>query len=451
MIAWIWARTVKSPNPAFSNVDVPLASTFFLSTKKGKEAYIEPVIEKNGYYFKIKIGIPINQIAAQNGTKLGGSGSSFFCLMSGTPMTFEYLRREAKAGGMGTRLMAIVAEGDNGRIYLSPSKEMEEIAHSAIPSNVPDTDLPKQALGFRIQEYGMLKWKNLFSQRQLVALTTLSDMIQVVREKIKMDTIASGWLDDGKGLDNNGINVSAYCDALSVYLGLSVSRTTNTINMLTVWSQSREQSVNLFSRQAIPMGWDFPEVNPFGGAAGDFGATTSSVAKTISISLDLPAFVLQADAQTQNISEAKVISTDPPYYDNIGYADLSDFFYVWLRRSIYNVYPTIFSTLSVPKTEELIATPFRHESKEKAEKYFLVGMSKAMHRLVQFAHPVFPVTIYYAFKQSESDNETGTASTGWDTFLAAVIDSGFAITGTLPMRTERNSGVKLVLIFLRPA
>ena len=308
--------------------------------------------------------------------------------------------------------------------------------------DVPETDLPAKALGFRVQEYGMIKWRDLFTPRQLVALTTFSDLACEARARVERDAIVAGLPDDSTPLRDGGTGATAYAEAVGVYLGIAVSRTTNTINALAVWSQSREQSVNLFSRQAIPMVWDYPEVNPFGGAAGDFGATTTSVGKTISSALELTARVSQADAQTEEFSTAKVVSTDPPYYDNIGYADLSDFFYVWLRHSLRSVFPDLFATLAVPKAEELVATPYRHGSKGEAETFFLNGMGKAMQRLAEQAHPGFPVTIYYAFKQSEKKGDGGTASTGWETFLAAVIRSGFALSGTWPMRTERPSGVK---------
>jgi putative DNA methylase len=442
VIAWLWARTVKSPNPAFADVEVPLASTFMLSTKPGKEAYVESLIENGGYRFTVKVGKPKDAERAKRGTKSGGSGSDFLCLMSGTPMPFEYLRSEAKAGRMGARLMAIVAEGDRARVYLSPTPEMEAVALSARPEDPPDTDLPAKALGFRIQEYGMTKWRDLFTPRQLVALTTFSDLVQEARAVIQRDALAAGLPDDDQPLAEGGAGARAYAEAVGVYLAMAVSRTANTINALVVWSQSREQSVNLFSRQAIPMAWDFPEVNPFGRAAGDFGVTMASISRTISNASDRLAWISQADAQIQDTSKSKIISTDPPYYDSIGYADLSDFFYVWLRRSLRPVFPGLFSTLAVPKAEELVATPYRHGSKEKAEAFFLDGMTKAMHRLAELAHPAFPVTIYYAFKQSESETDAGTASTGWETFLGAVIRAGFGISGTWPMRTERPTGVK---------
>ena len=441
VIAMLWARTVKSPNPAFAKVDVPLATTFLLSTKVGREVYIEPVIEGGGYRFTIKVGKPKNVEAAKNGTKLS-RGANFQCLMSATPIASQYIYDEATAGRLGARLMAVVAESEIGRVYLDPTEGMEALARGATPTWKPELAMPDNPRWFSPPLYGLKTYGDIFTPRQLVALTVFSDLVQEARDRVKQDAVAAGLPDDGNALRDGGTGANGYADAIAVYLGLAVSRTTNTINALAVWSQSREQSVNLFSRQAIPMAWDFPEVNPFGGAAGDFIATTTSLAKTISSASDRPAWVSQADAQTQDISKDKVVSTDPPYYDNVGYADLSDFFYVWLRRSLRPVFPELFSTLAVPKAEELVATPYRHGGKEKAEAFFLDGMTHAMHRLAEQAHPAFPVTIYYAFKQSESEGVDGTASTGWETFLDAVIRAGFTINGTWPMRTERPTGVK---------
>ena len=440
VIAWLWARTVKSPNPAFADVEVPLASTFMLSTKKGKEAYVEPVIKGRGYRFSVKVGKPRDAVA-KAGTKLS-RGANFQCLMSGTPIAGDYIKAEGRASRMGARLMAIVAEGDRGRVYLAPSVEHEETARKAVPEWRPELNMPRDRRWFSPPLYGLPTYGDLFTPRQLVALTTFSDLVGEARARVERDAIVAGLPDDSTPLREGGTGATAYAEAVGVYLGLAVSRTTNTINALAVWSQSREQSVNLFSRQAIPMVWDYPEVNPFGGAAGDFGVTTTSVGKTISSALELTARVSQADAQTEEFSTARVVSTDPPYYDNIGYADLSDFFYVWLRRSLKPLFPELFATLAVPKAEELVATPYRHGSKDAAEAFFLDGMTRAMRRLAEQAHPGFPVTIYYAFKQSEKKGDGGTASTGWETFLAAVFRSGFALSGTWPMRTERPSGVK---------
>ena len=443
VIAWLWARTVKSPNPAFSQVDIPLVSNFMLSTKKGKEAYVEPVIENADYHFTVRVGKPKDGEAAKRGTKSGSSGSSFLCLMSGTPMPFDYLRSEAKDGRMGVRLMAIVAKGERGRMYLSPTAEMEAIAQEAQPQDVAKTDLPERALGFRVQEYGMTRWCDLFTPRQLVALTIFSHLVQEARDRVRRDGLAVGLPDDEKGLDAGGTGATAYADAVAVYLGFAVSRIADYNSSIATWKPSGEQVMQTYKRHAIPMTWDFPESNVMGQSAicwkNAVKYTANNLLATIG-HLSKEGHADQRDASQQSWSLGKVISTDPPYYDNIGYADLSDFFYVWLRRSLKLVFPDLFSTLAVPKAEELIATPYRHDSKKEAETFFLKGMTQAMQRLARQAHPALPVTIYYAFKQSETKNR-GTASTGWETFLDAVIQAGFALTGTWPIRTEATGRI----------
>lgn len=443
VIAWLWARTVKSPNPAFSHVDVPLAGSFVLNSKPGKEIYVEPVIGTTGYSFTVKVGKPSPE--AMGGTK-AARGANFRCLMSQTAIAPDYIKSEAMAGRMGVRLMAMVAEGKRGRVYLAPTPEHEATAMTADPKDASAIHVPlaNDPRNLWCLKYGLDHFDKLFTQRQLVALTTFSDLVGETTERIRLDAIASGLPDDNTPLDAGGTGARAYAEAVSVYLGLGVSRTTNTINNLAVWSQSREQSVNLFSRQAIPMAWDFPEVSPFGNAAGDYVTTMDSMAKTVEAIAQVGpgGHVVQGDAQSQNIGFGKFISTDPPYYDNIGYADLSDFFYVWMRRSLRPVFPNLLATIAVPKTEELIATPYRHDTKQDAERFFLNGMTQVMHNLALQAHPAAPITIYYAFKQSETENE-GTNSAGWETFLDAVLKSDLAITGTWPMRTERPTGVKI--------
>lgn len=441
VIAWLWARTVKSPNPAFRHVDVPLASTFIISSKAGKESYVQPVIDGDRYHFMVKVGKPLE--SAKEGTKATGRGANFRCILSNTPISGDYIKAEGQAGRMGTRLMAVVAEGARGRVYLTPSREHEATARQAQPTWKPSGNVPARLTGGTCVPYGLTEWGDLFTPRQLVALTALSDLVSEAIAKAKADALVAGLPDDGEPLEGLGVGATAYAQAVGVYLGLAISRTTNTVNALAVWSQSREQSVNLFSRQAIPMAWDFPEVNPFARAAGDFGLTTTSMSKIVAEGSERPAFVQQADAQNQAISANKLISTDPPYYDNIAYADLSDFFYVWLRRSLKPIYPHLFATVAVPKAEELVAASYRHGSKEQAEKFFLGGMTEALHNLATQAHPAFPVTIYYAFKQSETKDDAGTSSTGWETFLEAVLQAGFGIAGTWPMRTERPTGVKV--------
>ena len=440
VIAWLWARTVKSPNPAFANVDVPLASTFVLCSKKDKEAYVEPVMENGTYRFVVKIGPPAT--AAKNGTKPGGSGSSFLCLMSGVPMPFEYIRSEAKAGRMGARLMAIVAEGDRGRVYLGPTEDQEAIAQRAIPQDIPETDLPEQALGFRVQEYGMTKWRDLFTGRQLVALATFSDLVAEACDRIQQDAIAQGVPDIGVHLRDGGAGATAYAEAVGVYLAFAASKTANRTSTLCTFQISVECPGHTFGRQAISMSWDYAEANTLSGPSGSFGSMIkNTVAGLLSNGTirDAIGHAHQNDACSQSTSIGKVVSTDPPYYDNVPYADLSDFFYVWLRRSSRAIYPNLFDTLAAPKAQELVASPYRHGGRQKAEEFFLDGMTRAFHRLGGQTHLAFPVTIYYAFKQSETRADSSTISTGWETFLNAVIEAGFSVSGTWPVRTEREN------------
>ena len=425
VIAWLWARTVKSPNPAFASVDVPLVSSFVLSTKEGKEAYVDPVIENDGYRFTVKVG-PLPP-AAKSGTKI--ARGSFRCLFSDVPIRYEYINDEANAGRMSERLMAVVAEGNRGRVYLPPTQCMESIAYSAQPTWRPDA--PSRgtwASNAQGRRYGFKTFGDYFTDRQLVALTTFCNLVGEARERVRQDSVAASMPDDG---------ATAYAEAVGLYLGIALSRLADICNALCRWEVSKTQVRNLFGRQGIPMIWDFAENNVFGGAAGDYTVSLGNMAKALDRMPISPAgFAYQADAQTQSASDNKVVSTDPPYYDNIGYADLSDFFYVWLRQSLRQIFPDLFATLSTPKAEELVATPYRHGTRAKAEEFFLNGMTHSIQRLAESIHPAFAVTIYYAFKQSESKGDVGIASTGWETFLDAVIQAGFAVTGTWPVRTE---------------
>jgi putative DNA methylase len=435
VIAWLWARTVKSPNPAFAEVDVPLASTFMLSTKPGKEAYVKPVIEGRSYRFTVNVGLPNNIEASQIGTS-AGKRAGFLCLMSGAPLPYSYIRDEGANGRMGTKLMAIVAEGERGKVYLAPTPEMEAVALNAKADWKPDTPLHGKCR-VNVSNYGLNVYGDVFTLRQLSALTTFSDLVAEARELAKRDSLAAGLSDNGVSLSTVGQGAAAYADAVSVYLAFTVDRLADYWTSLGRWQNANQQLSNLFGRQAIPMMWDFPEANPFSYKGGSFDNLFEWTIQSIeNLGYWKNGSVTQADASVQNISCDKVISTDPPYYDNIGYADLSDFFYVWMRRALKPVFPDLFTTLAAPKSEELIATPYRHDSKEKAESFFLDGMTQAMTRLAEQAHPVFPVTIYSAFKQSENDKDGGSASTGWETFLDAVIQAGFALTGTWPIRTE---------------
>jgi putative DNA methylase len=438
VIAWLWTRTVKSPNPAFANVDVPLASTFMLSTRAGKEAYVEPVIEGGCYRFTVRVGKPHDVEGTKNGTKL--SRGAFKCLMSGSPFQYSYIDDEANAGRMGSRLMAIVAEGTRGRIYIAPTPEHEATALKAHPNWKPDA--PSRgtwASNAQGRRYGFNTFGDYFTNRQLVSLTTFSDLVGEVIERVYRDAVEVGLLDDAVSLEKLGAGARAYAEAVGVYLSLTSDRMTDSHSTLVGWTSQRDTLRNTFARQAIAMVWEYAEANPFSESTGNFGGALEWVEKALqSFPAKFKGVVQQLDAQGQTTSSGKVLSTDPPYYDNIGYADLSDFFYVWLRRAVRRIFPDIFSTLAVPKSEELVACSYRHGSKEKAEKFFLDGMTLAMRKLAEQSHPAFPITIYYAFKQSEGDGVDGTTNTGWDTFLAAIIESGLQISGTWPMRTERE-------------
>ena len=388
--------------------------------------------------------------AAKGGTT-EGKRNAFHCLLSNVPVSYDYIRQEGQAGRMGVRLMAIVAEGERGRVYLSPTVEMETVAKQAQPTWRPETALPVNPRDFKTPNYGMNTFGDLFTPRQLVALTTFSDLVQEARTEVQRDALAwerrhpdGSRLEagapgaDAYGLDAGGVGATAYADAVAVYLAMAIDKATDYNSALVAWSPTRDQAKTTFARQALPMVWDFCEVNIFAEAAGDIIVSLEGIIRTLAqISSIHGGHVAQFDAQSQSLSLYKVVSTDPPYYDNIGYADLSDFFYVWLRHSLQSIFPKLFATLAVPKTEELVATPYRHGSKLEAEAFFLKGMTQAMHRLAEQAHPVFPVTIYYAFKQAETES-SGTASTGWETFLDAVIQAGFQISGTWPMHTERD-------------
>jgi putative DNA methylase len=457
VIAWLWARTVKCPNPG-CGCQMPLVRSFELSTKKGKEAWVEPAIDRSSPAASNSGGVrmespPQIDFVVKTGTGSAREGTvgrkGGVCIACDTPVTLDYIRSEGKAGRMDARLMAIVAEGKRGRIYLSPDAEHEEIAASAKPTWKPDTPLPQNPRNFNTLIYGITTQGDLYTPRQLVALTTFSDLVMEARARVLADAVAAGLVDDGKSLDDGGTGATAYADAVATYLAFGVSRIANTLCTIARWTASRDQTVTAFARQAIPMTWDYPDVNPFANASGDLEISLSSICKVIE---NLPTFrqsiVSQMDATTSTLfSKSIVVSTDPPYYDNIGYADLSDFFYVWLRSCLSNVYPNICGTLATPKTEELVATPYRFGgSKEKAKQFFEEGLGKAFVRMREQAIDGYPLTIYYGYKQAENDEDNKAKnidslviSTGWETMLAGLIKAGFTINGTLPMRTELSN------------
>ena len=440
VIAWLWARTVKSPNPAFAGVDVPLASNFILSTKKGREAYVDPVIENGGYRFSVKTGTPPE--TAKTGTT-AGKRSAFLCLMSGVPVTYDHIRAEGKAGALGVRLMAIVAEGDRGRVYLSPTPEHEIIAVSQRPTWKPELPIPANTRDFKTPLYGIQTFGDLFTDRQLVALTTFSDLVVEIRKRIEEESVSAGMVNDGKPLRDGGLGSMAYAEAVAVYLAFAVDKGANYWSTICAWHQTLSKMVSTFARQAIPMVWDFAEANPLSDSSGNLKLGVEQSAKMLqNLGVGALGSAIQADATLQTSSSGKIVSADPPYYDNICYADLSDFFYIWLRRSLRSVFPDLFATLAVPKAEELIAAPYRHGSKEQAEAFFLDGMKLAMQRVAEQANPGCPITIYYAFKQTEKNQDQGFNS-GWEIFLDAAIEAGFCISGTWPVRTEYTGNLKV--------
>ena len=429
VIAWIWARTVKCPNPA-CGCEMPLVRSFTLSKKKGKEAYIEPEFHDGHFHYTVKTGKHKEWgTVERNGAH---------CAACNTSVPLEYIREEGRAHRLGQHLMAIVAEGQSGRVYLSPNAEQARIANVPEPADAPDSDLPEKALGFRVQAYGMTKHKYLFTNRQLTALTTFSELVGEAQRQAEADALAAGRSADPTPLCEGGSGAHAYGEAVGVYLAFGVSRMSDIDNALCRWEVTKTQVRNLFSRQAIPMVWDFAENNIFNNAAGDYVTSLGSIIKVLErFQNQKEGTSIQFDAQSDCCLRNIMVSTDPPYYDNIGYADLSDFFYVWMRQSLKRTYPKLFRTMLVPKAEELVATPYRFDgSVEKARDFFEDGMFRTCCQLYQYTREDVPVTIYYAFKQSETDEDDATASTGWETMLSAIIRAGFSITGTWPMRTE---------------
>ena len=445
VIAWLWARTVASPDPMMRGAHVPLASSFVLSSKKGREVIVHPVVNRaeGSYRFTVKANdiSPDELASAKSGTKAAG-GADFICVVSGAPISVKYIRAEGMAARIGTRLMAIVVEGVRCRKYLKPTDKMEMIADTALPEWLPEGRLPDNALGFRIQNYGMTSFADLFTNRQLVALTTFSDLVSEAREKVLKDALAAGMNVDAPRLADGGTGAQAYADALATYLGLCVGRASDAWSSNTSWRNSVEATRGTFSRQALQMVWDFAEANPFSTQCGNWiGACVDWVTKYVDRSVRLnsqTAIVQQNSAGETRLSDDAIVATDPPYYDNIGYADLSDFFYVWQRRTLRDVWPDLFRRVLAPKDEELVATPYRHGGKNAAERFFLDGMAKALNNMRRSSADDFPVTIYYAFKQSEVAKE-GLSSPGWATFLQGVVDAGYVIDGTWPVRTERSA------------
>lgn len=434
VIAWLWARTVKCPNPACGHETI-LVRSFDLSKKKGKEWHVEPVCEGGEVRFEVAPGK-----ATQDGT-VNRRGAT--CVHCGAPIDLKYVKEESKAGRMGAQLMAVVAEGNRSRVYIAPDDTQIETAKVEKPADYPTGKLAKHFTGGSCVPYGLDEFDKLFTNRQLAALTTFSELVGEAQKQAEADAVAAGLPDDGVGLDDGGTGARAYGEAIGVYLAFVVDKLTDYHSSICSWNSPGEKMRNVFGRQAIPMTWDYAEANPFCSSSGSLTNMLRWVYEDVAAlpSIALHGVARQFDAQSDNGMRGILVSTDPPYYDNIGYADLSDFFYVWMRQSLRNTYPKLFNTMLVPKHEELVATPYReNRGKDGAREFFEEGMFSAFKQVNKYAREDVPVTIYYAFKQSEteSSNEVETtASTGWETMLSAIIRAGFSINGTWPMRTEK--------------
>jgi len=444
VIAWLWARTVICPNPA-CGARMPLVRSFALSTREGNENSVVPVIDRAARTVSFAIRGPHGK--AQEGSKTG-RGASFRCLICGQVASDDHIKSEGRAERMGAQLMAVVADAGHGRVYLPPDAEHARIAESAEPTWGPEQDLPGNARWFSPPLFGMTKYRDLFTPRQLVALTTFSDLVGEARVRVRRDAVAAALPDDSTPLNAGGTGALAYADAVATYLAFGVDKASLTNTSLATWQTEPPRLTQAYSRQAIAMTWDFVEANPLSSAGGGFGLTSVAVGEVLDRIVTGPSgHAKQLDAASSvNGVTSPIVSTDPPYYDNIGYADLSDYFYVWLRRSLGDVFPELFATVLTPKTAELVATPYRFGGdKAKADTHFERGLGAAFAHMKSAANPDVPVTVFYAFKQAESDSDDdlqAIASTGWETMLEGLLSSGFTVVGTWPMRTELTANLK---------
>lgn len=454
VIAWIWARTVTCPNPA-CGIEMPLVRSWWLGKKKGKEAYVVPAVV--GGKIEYSIGRDPKDAPDKDidGTMHGRTGAVCVACRSAVPT--QYIRNEGAAHRLGAHLLAVVAEGRRSRIYIEPTSEQIEASEVAAPDGVPSGALADNPRWFSPPAYGLTEFGDLFTNRQLTALTTFSDLVGEARERVLQDALAAG-IPEGERLEAGGTDAAAYADAVATYLGIGVSRTTDIGNSLATWSNSRDQTRNLFSRQAVPMAWDFVEASPFARASGDLTVALESMSDVIGrLPATGTAYVAQRDAASRSFDDV-LISTDPPYYDNIGYSDLSDFFYVWLRRSLRSIHSELLGTMLVPKAEELVANPYRHGGKVGAQTFFEDGFQHVFANARVSVLDDYPITVYYAFKQAELEAE-GMASTGWETLLSGMLASGWMVTATWPVRSERagrmisigtNALASSIVLALRP-
>lgn len=437
VIAWHWTRTVSCPNPA-CGTEMPLASSWWLSKKKNRETWVKPVVDFNSRRIRYEIGTGAD--GPPKPPKVGRA--KFRCICCDETCPDGWVKSEADAGRMNSQLVAIAAAGHRQRVYLPLTEAHRQAARVGPLKNPPTGEVPNDPRAITVTNWGMSEWADLFTPRQLSALCTFSDLVAEAREKIFADALAAGLSDDATPLRDSGTGALAYTEAVSVYLSFVVSKCADYWSSICTWDKVGQKIGHTFPRQAIQMTWDYCEANPFSNSTGNWAAMANRVAIALA---DLPAsgdgFSIQRDATTVDAKQC-LVSTDPPYYDNIGYADLSDFFYLWLQRSLRQAYPSVFSTLLTPKSQELIAVPQRHQGgKSEARDFFQAGFQSAFTQLRTAQDIRYPMTVFYAFKQAETvDGDT--ASTGWETMLQGMIDAGLTITGTWPIRSERSNRVR---------
>jgi len=453
-IAWLWSRTVKCPDPS-CGADMPLLRSFWLSEKRGNQAWIEPVVHRTSRRVDLKVcrGTPDSSTAKalDNGTGFVNSKgkrvkATFKCIVCGQGIaTGEYIDAQANSIGLGVMPVAIVAERGNGRVYIPFDEEslaasslagkmiLEEPYPNLIPTEPARGTFASNAQG-RI--YGFKTFANYFTARQLIALCTFCELIDVVRQRVLSDLQASSSPPDD-------VTSQQYADAVATYISFAIGKGVNLWSSLASWMTDRGAMRETFAQQGLTIAWSFAEANPFSSSGGNFTMFLERVIDVISVlPAEKPGIVKQLDAAAtiDKTLAPPMISTDPPYYGNISYAELSDFFYVWLRRAIGKIYPDVFATVLVPKAQEMVATPFRFGGdSNRAREFFENAFAKASALMRSAEAPNYPLTVYYAFKQAESeDDENGgaVASTGWEAMLEGLLRSGFGVTGTWPMRTE---------------
>ena len=438
VIAWKWARTVISPNPA-NPIETPLVNSWWLSKKKGKEAWVKATVVDGQVQYEVQHNAD-GPKKDEDGTIKHGKGA--WTVGDGTPFSYDYVRESGKRGEIGAHLIGIVAEGNPGRLYLSPTPEHIQAAKVDAGDAGIIGEIATNPRWFSPPAYGMREFSDLFTNRQLVALTTLSELVSEARSKVLEDALAAG-MPAGERLEDGGVGAEAYADAVATYLAFALDKLADLNNSLVGWEPKAQCPRHLFGRQSIPMVWDYAEANPLSKSSGSFITIIQGISKAMKapffgVSSSTSNSVSPGNAMAREYKDL-IVSTDPPYYDNIGYADLSDFFYVWLRKSLRTIYPSVVGTMLTPKADELVANPYRHDGKQGAEKFFVEGFNSVFRRIREGeANPDVPMTVYYAYKQQDRGKD-GTSSTGWHTLLDGLIQSGWEITATWPMRSEAKN------------